>query len=260
MLFCSVAFGMGVNIKNSYLVLHIGPPSDLDDYLQETGRVGRDLKQKSHAVLLKYKGCTASKYISKEMKEFVTNVSTCRRKLLLYHFGADVPPDNILHDCCDVCSRNCKCSYFCSDECTCVTTCSQTQNVSEMEKHLKSMKDSQETNHKEIFHNVSQSGIKRLQDYLSAYRSGLARKASQEIKLNLLTSVDVTIGYSISLINQIIRNINNIKDEQYLKEHFAFFSDEHVQETWACLCLVLNSPDSDQNLSPSQRREAPFRA
>jgi superfamily II DNA/RNA helicase len=244
-LFCSVAFGMGVNIKEAHLVLHIGPPSDLDDYLQETGRVGRDLLQKSHAVLLKYKRCTASKYISKEMKEFVTNDSTCRRKLLLSHFGSDVPPDTILHDCFDVCSRSCKCSCFCSDECTCGTTCSQ--NVSEMERHLNNLKKSQETTHKENCNNVSQSGIKKLQDYLFAYRSGLARKASQGIKLNLLTSVDITTGYSISLINQIISNINNIKDEQYLKEHFAFFSDEHVQATWAYLCLVLNSPDSDRD-------------
>ena len=246
-LFCSVAFGMGVNIKEAHLVLHVGPPSDLDDYLQETGRVGRDLLKKSHAVLLKYKGCTASKYISKEMKDFVNNNSTCRRKLLLSQFGSDVPQDMILHDCCDICSRHCKCSCFCSDECTCITTCSHANNVSEIERHLNNMKKSKESSQKEKFNNVSQSGIKKLQELLLAYRSRLAREASQEIKLNLLTSIDVTTGYSISLINQIISNINDIKDEQYLKEHFAFFSEEHAQATWTYLCTIFNSHDSDQD-------------
>lgn len=248
-LFCSVAFGMGVNIKEAYLVLHIGPPSDLDDYLQETGRVGRDMLHKSHAVLLKYKGCTASRNISKEMREFVSNNSLCRRKLLLTHFGSDTPPDTIFHDCCDVCSRECKCSCFCLDQCTCIARCSEVENMSVMETHLKSMKESCETQDQGNVNNVSQSGIKKLQHDLLTYRSGLAKKSNQGSKLNLLTSIDVTTGYSISLINQVIKNINNIRDEQYLKEHFAFFSDEHVQATWAFVCPVLNNPDSDQDTS-----------
>ena len=108
------------------------------------------------------------------------------------------------------------------------------------------MKKSKESSQKEKF-NVSQSGIKKLQELLLAYRSRLAREASQEIKLNLRTSIDVTTGYSISLINQIISNINDIKDEQYLKEHFAFFSEEHAQATWTYLCTIFNSHGSDQD-------------
>ena len=45
-LFCSVAFGMEVNIKEAHLVLHVGSPFDLDHYLQQTGWVERDLLQK----------------------------------------------------------------------------------------------------------------------------------------------------------------------------------------------------------------------
>ena len=38
--FCAIAFGMGVNVEGAYLALHLGPSSCLDDYLQEVGRIG----------------------------------------------------------------------------------------------------------------------------------------------------------------------------------------------------------------------------
>lgn len=44
-LICPIAFGMGINVKEAYLDLHLRPSGDLDDYLQETGRIGRDSSQ-----------------------------------------------------------------------------------------------------------------------------------------------------------------------------------------------------------------------
>ena len=43
-LFATIAFGMGINISNISLVIHLGPPSDIDDCLQEMGRAGRNGK------------------------------------------------------------------------------------------------------------------------------------------------------------------------------------------------------------------------
>ena len=40
--FYTIAFGMGVNVQGASFVIHMGPSSDLDDYVQECGRVGRD--------------------------------------------------------------------------------------------------------------------------------------------------------------------------------------------------------------------------
>ena len=61
------------------LVIHLGPSSDLDDYLQESGRIGRTDDKISHAVLLRFKGCTRTKNNTKQMKNYVTNKSECRR-------------------------------------------------------------------------------------------------------------------------------------------------------------------------------------
>ena len=39
--FCTVLFAMGVNVKGANIAVHLGLSADLDDYLQESGHVGR---------------------------------------------------------------------------------------------------------------------------------------------------------------------------------------------------------------------------
>jgi len=39
-LIATVAFGMGVDCKGLHYVIHFGPPSNLDSYLQESSRAG----------------------------------------------------------------------------------------------------------------------------------------------------------------------------------------------------------------------------
>lgn len=39
-LFCTTAFGMGVDVSNIRTVIHFGPTIDVDDYFQKSGRAG----------------------------------------------------------------------------------------------------------------------------------------------------------------------------------------------------------------------------
>ncbi len=41
-LICTIAFGMGIDIKAARKVIHFGPSQTVESYLQECGRVGRD--------------------------------------------------------------------------------------------------------------------------------------------------------------------------------------------------------------------------
>ena len=46
---------MGIDVPDIHLVIHYGPPSDVNDYLQEAGTTGRD-GYMSKAVLYCYPG------------------------------------------------------------------------------------------------------------------------------------------------------------------------------------------------------------
>lgn len=105
---CTTAFGMGVDCKGVRIVLHWGPPSDIEGYIQEVGRGGRD-DETSKAIL--YFDSKSLKNSDKAVKEYCTNTEICRRQQLLSNFPDDYTRDE--HGtcaCCDICQKNCKCA------------------------------------------------------------------------------------------------------------------------------------------------------
>ena len=116
-LFSTIAFGMGVNISNIRYVIHYGPSNDVDDYVQEAGRAGRD-NLLSHAILYKYPYCLLG-HASKTMKAYVKLENGCRRRFLLQQFTSGVVTDHDpKHLCCDLCAMDCKCKSPCPYECS----------------------------------------------------------------------------------------------------------------------------------------------
>ena len=115
LLFCTNAFGMGIDIANIRTVIHYGPSTDIDDYVQESGRAGRD-GLPSNAILYAYAGCTIG-HVSPAMKMYATNKDICRRSLLLRSFSRNYDASQTHHHtCCDICTLKCSCSIPCSYE------------------------------------------------------------------------------------------------------------------------------------------------
>ena len=112
-LISTIAFGMGVNCKGLYTVIHFGPPAALDDYSQAAGCAGRDgLQSEAHLVI--YPRSINLKHFSKSVKEYGKNKVIYRRRLLLPSFGAEDIDMQPKHLCCDICKIKCTC---CGDRC-----------------------------------------------------------------------------------------------------------------------------------------------
>ena len=82
LLIATTAFGMGVDCQDICAIVHWGVPSDIEQYVQETGRAGRDGLQ-AEAVLHQGK---IGKHTSQRMRRYVENNSVGRRALLLEDF------------------------------------------------------------------------------------------------------------------------------------------------------------------------------
>ena len=75
---CTIAFGMGVACKGFNRVVHFEPSKNLESYIQECGRAGRDGKDSTCHLI--YNGLLSCKS-SDDMKEFIYT-KDCRRECI----------------------------------------------------------------------------------------------------------------------------------------------------------------------------------
>ena len=101
------AFSMGVNCPDMCNVMHFGPPSSVVQYVQESGRGGRN-GNSSVALLLCGK---SGKNTEKCIKSYCINATECRRNTLfkdfLFYKKDEFSKDKCM--CCDVCEKICTC-------------------------------------------------------------------------------------------------------------------------------------------------------
>lgn len=107
----TVAFAMGIDVPNIHTVIHWGPPNDVESYVQETGRGGRDGKATNATLYYNKRDIVKSGHVQESMRMYCMNVVQCRRQQLMKQFcevdRIDTP--EFMHMCCDLCAGKCKC-------------------------------------------------------------------------------------------------------------------------------------------------------
>lgn len=103
-LFATVALGMGVNVPYVSRIVHIGPPSSLEAYMQEIGRAGRS-GSKSIATMHYNNSDIAQNNdtIDDSIRQYCRSDSVCLRKILLNYFGFQAVKQE---ECCVICKQS----------------------------------------------------------------------------------------------------------------------------------------------------------
>lgn len=214
--FATVAFGMGIDVKGVNTIVHLGPPSDIDDYCQECGRSGRDGSQ-SNAILINYSGSSGRYKTSDGMKLYIKNEEKCRRELILQPFGykPTIHPNETPHLCCDICARKCMCE---GDSCG-----DKTNGKSHVEELLSSPACSgQSITQKQSVRLVDEEQKESLRMKLEDFRASLLECNPAGKKL--LSGEDIASGFPKSLVGDIVKEIICITSVDYLRAQFPLLS------------------------------------
>lgn len=95
------AAGIFVNFSGVSNVVNLGPPHDMDTFLQQFGRAGSTGGQSN--ALLMYTS-RPLRNTDQEMFNYIRNEEQCRCIIILQHYN-NVSSGIIGHLCCDICTK-----------------------------------------------------------------------------------------------------------------------------------------------------------
>uniref|UniRef100_A0A8W8N9U5 DNA 3'-5' helicase n=2 Tax=Magallana gigas TaxID=29159 RepID=A0A8W8N9U5_MAGGI len=106
-LICTNSAGMGVNYSFLRNVVHYGLPHKMDTFVQQMGRAGRTGELSNELILFKlHKGML--KKVDTDLVQLAKDTQ-CRRKVLCNSYLCIKDDINPVHNCCDVCEKECQC-------------------------------------------------------------------------------------------------------------------------------------------------------
>ena len=204
---------MGVNCKGVHRIIHYGPSKNIEAFVQETGRAGRDGHQ-SNSFLL-YHGMLLN-HVEGDIKLFIKSTD-CRRKAILEHFNNDCERPLLKHLCCDNCANNCDCGlpecktslqYPLSVDAKSSSSSSRTRDIQPLQRE-----------------HVKKCLIKYHKSLLVDF-VGMAANAN----LKTLTDIQFMLGFGDLQISQVLHNLEHIIEMSDVYRTVEIWHKTHAQE------------------------------
>ncbi|XP_072037427.1 probable ATP-dependent DNA helicase RecS [Amphiura filiformis] len=218
-LFATTAFGMGVDVKQVYTIIHYGPPKSISEYVQESGRAGRD-KKESTSLLIHYTGSTSKSKCDKNMKDFLKVDNKCRRELILQHFNVEKGEWALQqHRCCDICSKQCKCNGETCGEKKALCETSVTEQTPRIESTVVHQRE------------VNQVHREQLHQRLNTYREYCL--LVEECKDNhLYSGKDIASGVPRKTLDKVVQECNLELNFEQFNKRYTLFDTNHARHIW----------------------------
>ena len=224
-LICTIAFGMGVACKSFNRVVHFEPSKNLESYIQEYGRAGRDGKDSTCHLI--YNGLLSCKS-SDDMKEFIYT-KDCRRECIAKNFVASFSND--LQDtcsCCDNCAKNCSCGAF--DNCLSSMQLSISTSTSASTDALKTR-------------DVTPQQKSILKQKLNNYKEEYCKSIGQKVKP--ISCPGIFVQFSDFQVHQVLDCCAYLFTFDDVMEHIEIWHTTHAQNILTILSEVFGDVESN---------------
>ena len=100
----TVSLGMGLNAPSVRRIIHMRPPCSIENYVQESGRSGRD-GQPAEAIMFYNNDDLGRKAVKPEIRSLCKSKNICIREQLVKHFGFDhILYEGSPNNCCSNCA------------------------------------------------------------------------------------------------------------------------------------------------------------
>ena len=224
-LIATIAFGMGVDCRGVCRVVHFGPSKNVESYIQETGRGGRDGNQSVAYII--YQGLLLN-HVEKDIKSYVKS-GECRRKTLMGQFDncQEVNCPEPQHLCCDNCEKNCKCE---NDDCgkLIIFPGSVEPEKEESVTHCPTRATSEEQT-EVVSSRLSSYHRTLVHDLISKSPSG---------QVPTLTNLQFMLGFSDQQITQVLENCDKIFTLEDVMSYVEVWHEHHAYKIMEIISSV----------------------